>query len=339
MKQIRYITALLVLLTLIACSNEAQHENGGQASLSVNTNISGATRTTLYSGLQETALNTSVTAAVYVYREGTKAVTSGYGYENIPYSYNTTSAAWKHQTLFFPVDWDDVDVFVYAPRSTAMPEGVTVIPITVATDQSTTAGYLASDFVFGRANVDYTYPSTTTDVTLYHALSKLILNFTDVHGATSTLGNLVKVELGTETYAVRLNAYVDITTPITEVADISSQNAVTTLADYGIIKMLDVSNETTETPWSVACILPPQTLPTEGTNLTLTFSSGNTYKTYEGILNATLVAGYTHTYTVKIEQETVTFSSTTIQPWGYGWGTHVSGDEIVKNDPPSQILH
>ena len=338
MKQLRYIAALLATFALAACTNDGQREVREPASLNVNTNIAGSTRTTLYSGLQENALSTSVTAAVYVYREGTKTVTNGYGYENIPYAYNSTAGAWKHQTLFFPTNWGDVDVFVYAPRSATMPEGVSVIPITVQTDQSTTAGYLASDFVFGRSNVDYTYPTITTNVTLYHALSKLILNFTDVNGANSTLGNLEKVTLGTSTYAVRLNAYVDITTPITAVADISANNAVTTLADYGIVTMLDVSNETTTTPWSVACILPPQTLPTEGTNLTLTFSSGNTY---EGILNATLVAGYTHTYTVKIDQESLTFSGTTIQPWSYGWGTHENQEthEIENNDPPSQILY
>lgn len=334
MKQQHYIAAILTLLALTACTNDGQREDKGLASLQVNTNIASTTRTMKYSGLQENALSTTIDAAVYVYREGTKAVTSGYGYENIPYRY--VSDEWKHQTLFFPTDWDDVDVFVYAPRSTTKPEGVTLIPITVKTDQSTTAGYLASDFVFGRANVDYAYPTTTTNVTLYHALSKLILNFTDVHGVNSTLGTLTKVELGTTTYAIRLNAYVDITTPITAVADISDNNAVTTLADYGIVKLLDVANEApTEThkPWSVACILPPQTLPTEGTNLTLTFSTG---KTYEGILNATLVAGYTHTYTVTIDQESLTFSGVTIQPWEYGWGKNDQGE---NNDPPSRIIY
>lgn len=325
MKKIHDIAAVVgALLALVACAEDARQETVGQADLQVNTSMSGATRTASYNGLQETELNPSVKAAVYVYREGTTAKTSGYGYENIEYKYE--NEAWRHPTVFFPADHTDVDVFVYAPRASA-PEGVTTIPITVATDQSTQAGYLASDFVFGKTNVDYAYPRATPNVTLYHALSKLILNFTDVNGATSTLGTLTKVQLGTATYAVRLNAYVNITTTISAVADIATTNAVTTLADYGIVTMLDVSKETTDTPWSMACILPPQTLPTEGTNLTLTFSTG---KTYEGILDATLVAGYTHTYTVKIDQETLTFSGVTIHPWGNGWG---------DADPPSRIIY
>lgn len=325
MKQRRYIKALGVLLALSACSTDNSQVEKGQAALQINTSMAGVTRTTQYSGLQENELSTSVTAAVYVYREGETTVTNGYGYENIPYTYNTTAAKWTHRTVFFPENWDDADVFVYAPRADAA-TGVTTIPVKVQEDQSTTAGYLASDFVFGRANVDYAYPTATTSVTLYHALSKLILNFQDLNGETSTLGSLQKVELGTETYAVRLNALVNITTPIAAASEVASKNAVTTLADYGIITLLDVSKETTSTPWSMACILPPQKLPEEGTNLTLTFSTG---KTYTGILEATLVAGCTHTYTVTINQEALTFSGVIIHPWGNGWG----------NDPaPSQIL-
>lgn len=325
--QIRRLTYIIItILLLTACTDDTRQETGQQGTLHVTTSMAGATRTAKYSGLQENALSTDVTAAFYVYREGSVAVTSGYGYENLTYDYNTTQAARTHQTVFFPADWADVDVFVYAPRA-ASPIGANTIPITVQTDQSTQSAYIASDFVFGSANVDYDYPVANVDVTLYHALSKLILNFQDANGATSTLGSLQKVELGTETYPIRLDAYVNITTPVSSAADVAANNAVTTLATYGIVTMLDVSKEQTATPWSVACILPPQTLPNEGVNLTLTFSTGNTYT---GILEATLTAGCTHTYTVTVDQEALTFSGVTVQPWGSGWG---------NDDAPSEIIY
>lgn len=324
--QIRRLTYfIMTALLLAACTDDTRQKTGRQATLHVTTSMTGATRTAKYSGLQENALSTDINAAFYVYREGTTAVTNGYGYENLSYDYNTTQAARTHQTVFMPADWADVDVFVYAPR-VASPAGITTIPITVQADQSTQAAYIASDFVFGSANVDYVYPTATTDVTLYHALSKLILDFQDVNGVTSTLGSLQKVELGTETYPIRLDAYVNITTPVSSAADVAANNAVTTLATYGIITMLDVSKETTDSPWSVACILPPQTLPNEGINLTLTFSTGNTYT---GILEATLTAGCTHTYTVTVDQEQLTFSGVTIQPWGSGWGSDDAPSEII----------
>ena len=326
MQKRRLTYIMITALLLVACTDDKRQETGHQATIHVTTSMARVTRTAKYSGLQENALSTDVHAAFYVYREGTAAITSGYGYENLTYDYNTTQTARTHKTVFFPEDWSDVDVFVYAPRVES-PEAATIIPITVQEDQSTQAAYIASDFVFGSANVDYAYPVANIDVTLYHALSKLILNFQDVNGATSTLGTLQKVELGTETYPIRLNAYVNITTPVSSAADVAANNAVTTLATYGIITMLDVSKEQTATPWSVACILPPQTLPNEGVNLTLTFSTGNTYA---GILEATLTAGCTHTYTITVDQEELTFSGVTVQPWGSGWG---------NDDAPSEIIY
>ncbi len=310
----RLLAVLLAVVTLAGC--EASDERQApQTGLSVTT-VMGSTLATRTTGtdLQTTALDESNTAGIYVYLNGYTERTDGYGFENLTYAY--VNSQWKHSTINFPVDEDEkIDIFVYAPRITSS-HTLNNIPVTVKTDQSTASAYLASDFVFGNQK-SVSNPKNNSSkevvVTLYHAMSKIVLNIQDKDGQTSTLGHLSKVEIGSERFPVMTDAYVNITNTIASNDALRSTSAVLTGGTPGVITLMDVSK--TDLAFSVAGILPPQTLGSGGNNMTLYFNNNGQVSTFEGVVSGTFKPGYVNTYTVAIDQSELTILNASIVPW------------------------
>lgn len=312
----KFLKFLLPTLVLTACETIIISERKfSSAEISVTTVMAGQEKTrTTNIDLQTTALDQRTTAGIYVYLNGYTEITDDFGYENRSYSY--VNGSWKHSSINFPIDEDlNLDIYVYAPRISS---GHTLnnIPVTVALDQSTEADYLASDFVFGNSKM-VTNPRTNSakavDVTLYHAMSKIVLNIQDKDGVTSTLGHLSKVEVGSERFPVMVDAYVNITHTITSNDALLSTGSVLTGGTPGIIKLMDVSS--IDLGFSLAGILPPQTLGGGGNNMTLYFTNNGQESTFEGVLTGTFKPGYVNTYTVVIDQSELTILSTSIVPW------------------------
>ena len=324
----KLMAALLPVLALAGCEKETSEEP--QATLRVIVEMAGASQTrTASTGLQSIELDRSITAGIYAYLEGqtSRSDDSDYGLENITYSYVTDKDKWKCQAINFPlIETNKLDIYVYAPRQSAI-GSLTNIPVTVATDQSTDAAYLASDFVFGNqksiANPGNNEEQPVT-VTLYHAMTKVILNIQDKDGGTDNLEQLSKVELGSARFPVMTDAYVNITRSITSNGDLTSQSAVLTGGTPGIITLMDVSKVSRS--FTMAGIIPPQSLG-DGDNLTLYFESNGQTSAFEGNLSGTLLPGYVYTYTVVVDQSELTIMNASIVPWG----TTESVSKVLSN--------
>lgn len=319
---------LLPAIALIACEDEVISERKiSNTEIFVATVMAGQEKTrTTNTDLQTLALNHGTVAGIYTYLSGYTEITDGYGYENKNYSY--ANGVWKHSSINFPVDEDkSLDIYVYAPRIDSE-HTLNNIPVTVALDQSTETNYLASDFVFG-SEKNVTNPRTNSskevNVTLYHAMSKIVLNIQDKDGVTSTLGHLSKVEIGSERFPVMTDAYVNITRTINSNDALQTTSAVLTGGTPGIITLMDVSS--VDLGFSMAGILPPQTLGSGGNNMTVYFTNDGQVSTFEGVLTGTFRPGYVNTYTVVIDQSELTILNASIIPWG----TTESVSKVISN--------
>ena len=316
MKVKNLLIGMMATTLLMACSNDEvirsiDDEQQAQIQLS-------ATMETMLTraadALQETSINTSSTPGVYVYRTTKTAIDNGYGYENIAATVGTGGVL-STSTMYYPQDKGSVDVYVYAPRTTSSPS-MTAMPITVATDQSAAAGYLASDFIYGKTTAAFptTFPSGPINVTLKHALCKIKLNIQAGTGASAITGTDVKeVKLGDGTTDPKLSATVDLTNS-------TPSAAVSTTTTTGTIQF--ANNTTAQT--TVAAILPPQTL----TNCPLSVKIGSA--TYTATLSSPtggFVAGNEYIYTVKVTVAGLSITVTSIDPWT---STTVTGDINVK---------
>lgn len=326
---IRRLTYIITTALLLAACK--QDEDGVQppvAEIHVSTMMADAETRTVNTTVQSTALDEGQTAGIYVFRNGATDISDEYGYKNLTYSY--VNGQWKNSPIYFTGDHEAIDVFVYAPRIDAS-HTLENIPLSVQTDQSTTAGYLASDFVFGNTkNVSYNESGVNVDVKLYHALSKIILTIQDKDGKYEPLSHMKRVQIGTARFPVLTDAYVNITRNIASNADLTTNAAVTTGGTQGIVTLFDNNNETLDVsdtepvkPITMCVILPPQTLSSAGNNLAITFSSGGSESVLTGTLATTIQAGYQYNYTIVADQEQLTIVGASIEPW-------VAGGEVTK---------
>ena len=101
--------------------------------------------------------------------------------------------------LYYPADGSAVSIHAYAPYSTAFSDMAdNAAPFTVASDQSTDAGYLASDLLCGApvGTNAFTKGSPTVPLNFMHKLSKVNVKFktggttdVDLKGATINIVN------------------------------------------------------------------------------------------------------------------------------------------------------
>lgn len=181
------------LLQLSSCSSsddpKTPDSNTGPAELKISANMQmsvAQARTRGAYNLQGTTLNDMTNIGIYAWKTGeTAPVTSYAGYANNKVdSYTGASAPYTLSPttpIYFPVDNSDIDVYLYAPyNASPTVDGDMVMNFSIQSDQSTDANYILSDYLFGKATAVYNgavSPAVNkrADVTMYHALSKIIL--------------------------------------------------------------------------------------------------------------------------------------------------------------------
>lgn len=205
MKRISIASIVIAALTMMGCSsNDVEEQTTGQLTpIRLTSNVS-QTRSA-NTQLQQTQLVTGVEAGVFV-----KNV-SGYitGGNN---SKQTADGAggFNGNAIYFPADGSAVSVYAYAPYNIAWDDqSTTAVDFTVAADQSTDAGYLASDLLCGAPDGTNSFTKETETVALRfaHKLTKVNVKFSvgegvDLKGATVSLLNILptttlQVESGT----------------------------------------------------------------------------------------------------------------------------------------------
>lgn len=170
--------------------------------------------------LQATELEAGQTVGVYIYYTGETEKTGTYGYENIAYTVSGTAGDLAlvnsaHQPYYPEQKNQNVDVYAFAPRvytGTAALNTLTAQDVfTTASDQTTNANYLASDFVWGKTATAVTYATATAgaiEIPLKHKLSKVNINIAP--GTGMTLDKLAHARI--TLHGVVLQGTVDFTT-------------------------------------------------------------------------------------------------------------------------------
>ncbi len=163
------MASLMVALSFTACSSE----DADNEQMSVNRNsvinlTSSLAQTRAASDPQTSALNTSNKVGVFV-TSNAETITNG---NNNEHSVGATGALITTNTMNYPAeDGAEVDIFAYAPYASGMALS-SDNAFSVATDQSTDDGYLASDLVYA-SKTGQTASTSAVSLTFAHKLSKL----------------------------------------------------------------------------------------------------------------------------------------------------------------------
>lgn len=182
-------TMTAVMFGLPSCSSdsETKENNNSPAELKICASMTPSLEVSTRANydLQSTIPVDFSDIGIYVWYTGytaAKASSPAYaGYTDKVASYTGTGpytlTPTTNTTMYFPVDNADVDVYLYAPYKSPITQTNMCVEHTVALDQSLTAGYLDSDYIYGKATA--TYATKTASVTMYHAMSKIIFKVVD----------------------------------------------------------------------------------------------------------------------------------------------------------------
>lgn len=326
-KNVFLTAAMAAALTIVSCSNdESASLPQSPAELKISASMVPSLEVNTRAGY-DLQLEDFTKIGIYVWYTGlTGAKTSapayaGYANDKVasysgsgPYDLTPTS------TMYFPVDNADVDVYLYAPYKDTPTQTAMCMDHTVSTDQSLTADYVASDFIYGKAIADYDALSDPkkAKVTMYHAMSKIIFKVVN-NGVDPT--NMTDITLKNMYIKTTINMPQDIsnTAPYLTCGSNSTDNVTlpNTLADIkvwgtgtGAVSVADTQTN------GVACVVPPQTtsispkaevsITVDGKNATADFS------------NKTLAPGYVYTYNLKLVGQTLTITLVSIKNWVSG---------------------
>lgn len=257
---------------------------------------------------QASALNTSTKVGVFA-TSGASPILNGDNNEHTVASNGDLTTA---NAMHYPKGNDSkINIYAYAPYA----DGVDLsgsYDFSVATDQSTTAGYLQSDLVYAsKENVAKT--PTAVALAFDHKLSQLQVNIENEAGANLS-GSSVKI-VGTKTTASF--------TPATGIVGAASGSAsdITAIANLG-------------TGLQAYAIIIPQTI-AAGTELVKIEVGGETYSA-KLEQDVTFEGGKAYRFTVKLEEDLVglKLGSTSINGWGspIDLGTSNLEEENAENN-------
>lgn len=196
MKKISLFTIALAGWVLMSCSSDetnGEQTNGQQTPITFVSNVS--TMRSANTNLQKTQLAEGVKVGVFV-RDADGFISGG---NNAQLTASGTGA-FTGSPIYFPEDGAPVNVYAYAPYQSGWSDMVDVAAtFTVAANQSTDAGYLASDLLRGvpaAKENSFTKESPVVALNFEHKLSKLTVKFktsadtdVDLKGATINIIN------------------------------------------------------------------------------------------------------------------------------------------------------
>lgn len=275
------------LLQLSSCSSSddpnTPDSNTGPAELKITANmqvsVSQAQTRGAYN-LQGTTLNDMENIGIYAWKKGqTAPVTSYAGYANNKVaSYTGASAPYTLSPttpIYFPVDNSDIDVYLYAPyNASPTVDDDMVMNFSIQSDQSTDANYILSDYLFGKAtavNDGAVLPAVNkrADVTMYHALSKIILKIEAPVGVSvAGLSNLMITNVKPDTQIRMANGSAADMTVGSDPTDDHLAEASGTPGDVIVTTGTDF-DPTVAKNNGYAAIIPPQLMTSMGISITV----------------------------------------------------------------------
>ena len=168
------------------------------------------------------------------------------------------SGAFAGTEMTIPTGTTSVDVYAYAPYQNGWTAD-TANSFSVATDQSTDAGYVASDLLWGSKTGVSVTTSTTADVAFAHKLSKVKVVVAKKNGASLTLTGATVSIVGTKVSTT-----------------LKPQDG--TLGEAtGDAQDILMGTLTSESASTLASVIVPQTVAKDAQFLKIVLSAGNTF--------------------------------------------------------------
>lgn len=342
------IAMATVVMGLSSCSNDEKTENGSNSSeLKIVASMAPVLKLTTRASynLQSTSIyNDDFTkVGMYIWKSGTTVASTSpaYGYQNLQMTTGTpdNSTTPTYYTLtktgtdfYFPADLANVDVYLYAPWNETAANGTMVSPaFTVSADQSTDANYVASDFIYGKATASYTGTyAKTAKVTMYHALSKIILKVIpaagiDVSGLTEL--KLTGVKKTTQIRmanapSTSMTVGANTTDHVAEASTSDGDGTDVIVTNSSNFSTADAANE------GYAAIIPPQALANLGISCTISGQTatmslnGLTYFADASEIEIeNFLPGKVYTITLNVKTGTLAVQLISIQNWAEGNGS------------------
>lgn len=316
-------------LFLSSCNNDETSEKiGNSAELKIVATMAPSldVSTRAAYNLQGTSLEDPTNVGIYVWYKNMTAVKSTSpvynGYANVTVSGHTGAGPYTltpSQTLGFPIDNGDVDVYLYAPYKDSPTQTNMCMEHTVSLDQSLTAGYVDSDFLYGKATAKYSGSVSpeidkTARVTMYHAMSKLIFKVVNSGVDPANMSDITLQNFYTTT---TINMPVAISTSLTFGSSSSNVNAASAknnIKAWGTTGTGAVSISDAMTN-GVAVIVPPQTTDTNAKVSVSTNDGSSTFTAVANFNGKTLNPGKVYTYNLKLIGTGVTISLVSITDW------------------------
>ena len=186
-KLILGMTALLASAAFTACSSdEADFQQSAPRSNVINLTSSMA-QTRAASELQTTAVSTSVKVGAFGI-SGTTAITNG---NNNEYTVESNGSLSANEAMAWPSEANaKVSIYAYAPYQSGWSSYNSANAFSVATDQSSNAGYLASDLLYAKAE-NKTQTTDAIALGFTHKLSRINVTVSKSSEATVNLSNAV----------------------------------------------------------------------------------------------------------------------------------------------------
>ena len=279
MKKFSFLTIALAALALMGCSSDESMDDAANNQRSSLTFVSYVVTRSTNTMLQKTQIAEGVKVGVFVKNQ------NGFisGGNNAQLTANG-AGAFTGSPVYFPEDGSAVSVTAYAPYSSNFNDMADVdADFTVASNQSTDAGYLASDLLYGvpSGTNSFTESNPVVALNFTHKLSKLTVKFktsaeTDVDLKGSTI-NIVNT----------------LPTTTLKVADGTLGTAKGTAAN---IKAATFATDATE--FTASAVIVPQKVD-QGSFIQVVLTNG---KMLNAKLNAeaTFLSGKSYTYVVNI---------------------------------------
>ena len=323
----KYFVLAAAAITLAACSSEEENVQtwNGEIRLSYVDVI----QTRAGQEIQPKAFDSGESLDVFIneHTTGTPSITYT---QPLIYTTGNNGALTEPSTQYFPQNGNGVDIYGVYPSGTADDVNAESIPFSVQNDQSTTAGYKASDLMVGApASNPVAKTASSVQLSFLHCLSKININISAGDGVdvNDLAGATVTIYTNTNDAIFNIQGALNPADQDKRVTAVESQGQAA--GPTVIAGTLTASgNNDFE---GLSAIIIPQDIPAGSLFIAITATVGQTTTTYRyslpNIVNVvSFDSGKVYTYNLTVKKSGLTLNNTSITDWDDGGS--VDGEAI-----------
>ena len=272
-------TLMACVMLLSGCTAEEMDVQNTKRSTEIKMTASMQQTTRSASSQQDTQVSTAVAVGVYGVAGG-NTIANG---DNAAYSVDNNHQLSTESAMTWP-ESGSVTIYAYAPRQESWNYSLATKTFTVAADQSSDAGYLASDLIYAKVTPT---DQNTVNLAFAHKLSRIVLTLQTDEGISLTDAT-VKI-VGTKPSTVFT------------LTDGSIGTATGTAADITIGSGISVGASSSTTLYGV---IVPQTISANTTLIEVT-AGGKAWR-YHFSSDAVFVGGKSHSASITVSSNSFT---------------------------------